>query len=901
MVKRLIFLLLFSVSLAYGQSYVPNAPAGTTSVSTTSRFHQNSIDSLNDLWLSINGKFFKMPTFVQAYNIFLTQTAATASYYPLTGNPAGYYKPSDTTSTLQTIANFYPKGDRRYYTKGYLDNNFFRKGTDTIGVLNVDALNIMSPEFRWENPTETDTIGPTTATYNAFTVNQINHFGTHNDTIKVIPFINVANAIRTYIGSTLPGCTGCEVIANKMTALDNSTTHYPASSAVLTAVTKARADSADAITANTTVAAWGNSLTYGFGSSKPIVTSYPGQLSLLTGYNVVNLGISGQTSTQITARFLADTIHRNLPTIIEVGRNDLPDTSVIHSNLASIISALNAVGNNRYLIITILNKNTSSEYSGTSLYNTIVSVNNYTKTLYPGHVLAWRDSLVAHYNPSLPQDVIDHGHDVPPTSLTYDGLHENNAGYALEAAILAKAQYMNVLNPAMQRKDSTLVALNNINAIMASPPAIGAKNPQAATFLDLNAIGQITAQNGINLTNGSIVPLQNQVSSLGISNSTQFLNIYGKNYYATSIRSDATDLTFYNPGGTTQLATLFGATGDLLIKTSTSQTDAGYRFNIANSGTNGYFAAGSATIGTTGALNAKIGTTTIYLTPTSANTNDSIPVKLAATGKLGAVKTLSISQIDTTSSNGAVSKLSLASQMALKVSTIGVTSANGVSATSSGGINPRLTVTLNAITPSSINISGLAPSFPLAVDGSKNVIAQTYTGTFGTSVQQYAPLIIGVQPTSTYNLSPASTINAPKDSIVVHEGNTLATIPATALPFAVTASDLTAQTTANTSVATYTTPAIGTYRIGGYVNITAVTIDVIEMQVTYTDENSTSQTANFFTQGATSALLSAIGNSAFPTMDIRCKSGTAITVKTTLTTGTGTISYDTGATIQKLR
>lgn len=117
----------------------------------------------------------------------------------------------------------------------------------------------------------------------------------------------------------------------------------------------------------------------------------------------------------------------------------------------------------------------------------------------------------------------------------------------------------------------------------------------------------------------------------------------------------------------------------------------------------------------------------------------------------------------------------------------------------------------------------------------------------------------------------------------------------------VASADPTAQTAANTSVATYTTTANGTFRIGGYINIATVTVDVIEMQVTYTDENSTSQTANFFTQGATSPLLSSVSNSAFPTMDIRCKTGTAITVKTTLTTGTGSILYDCGATITQLR
>lgn len=112
--------------------------------------------------------------------------------------------------------------------------------------------------------------------------------------------------------------------------------------------------------------------------------------------------------------------------------------------------------------------------------------------------------------------------------------------------------------------------------------------------------------------------------------------------------------------------------------------------------------------------------------------------------------------------------------------------------------------------------------------------------------------------------------------------------------------DLTAQT-AGVNVTTFTVGAsTATFNISGYINITAVTVDVIELQCTYTDENNTAQTANFFTQGATSALLSAIGNSAYPPMVIRAKNATVITVKTTLTTGTGSIQYDTGSRIQQL-
>lgn len=116
----------------------------------------------------------------------------------------------------------------------------------------------------------------------------------------------------------------------------------------------------------------------------------------------------------------------------------------------------------------------------------------------------------------------------------------------------------------------------------------------------------------------------------------------------------------------------------------------------------------------------------------------------------------------------------------------------------------------------------------------------------------------------------------------------------------VATADLTAQTTAG-NVTTFTVGATTrTFNISAYLNITAVTVDVIETQVTYTDENNTAQTANFFTMGATSALLSSIGNSAYPVMTIRAKNATVITVKTTLTTGTGSITYDAGSRISQI-
>lgn len=112
---------------------------------------------------------------------------------------------------------------------------------------------------------------------------------------------------------------------------------------------------------------------------------------------------------------------------------------------------------------------------------------------------------------------------------------------------------------------------------------------------------------------------------------------------------------------------------------------------------------------------------------------------------------------------------------------------------------------------------------------------------------------------------------------------------------------LAAQAAALTTLRAYTIPATdGMYRIGAFVNITAVSVDVLQFQVTYTDETNTSQTEIFYPQGLTSASLAATGNYTFPTMDIRVKASTTITLKTVLTTGAGSITYDAGGSIEYL-
>jgi hypothetical protein len=111
-------------------------------------------------------------------------------------------------------------------------------------------------------------------------------------------------------------------------------------------------------------------------------------------------------------------------------------------------------------------------------------------------------------------------------------------------------------------------------------------------------------------------------------------------------------------------------------------------------------------------------------------------------------------------------------------------------------------------------------------------------------------------------------------------------------PTVSSSADLTAQTTADTITSVTSVAATSTYNVGAYLNVTAVTTDVIEVQIIFTDENNTAQTITLPTVSTT-------GYVSMTPQIIRVKASTTITVKTTLTTGVGSITFDTGAYITK--
>lgn len=131
------------------------------------------------------------------------------------------------------------------------------------------------------------------------------------------------------------------------------------------------------------------------------------------------------------------------------------------------------------------------------------------------------------------------------------------------------------------------------------------------------------------------------------------------------------------------------------------------------------------------------------------------------------------------------------------------------------------------------------------------------------------------------------------DSILVHNsGGQVKVISANSYSLVVASNDITAQTAAGNITTVTSAASNSTYDVGGYINVTAIATDVIQAQVTFTDENNTSQTISL-------ASISAIGFNSIGVQTIRVKASTTITLKTNLTTGVGTITYDAGGYIKK--
>jgi hypothetical protein len=242
------------------------------------------------------------------------------------------------------------------------------------------------------------------------------------------------------------------------------------------------------------VAFWGDSYTAGSYST----SSFPGEYGLYSGMNVYNGGVGGETSDQIRARFIADTAKYRYPTVIWSGRNNFQDTTQVKSDIAAMVAALQSVGNNNYIVLSVFNSNLSgaTEWVGGNQYNIITKLNNYLSQTYGKHYLDLHAYIVSQYDATIPQDVIDFGHDVAPKSLRADSLHLNKKGYRLAARYLYD-QTIKYLDTTSER----ILSVQSARGLLQNMPSLNLADSGLITIGGLQAVYMPNQ----GATNGSIV------------------------------------------------------------------------------------------------------------------------------------------------------------------------------------------------------------------------------------------------------------------------------------------------------------------------------------------------------------------------------------------------------------
>ncbi|ART48960.1 arylesterase [Acidovorax carolinensis] len=168
---------------------------------------------------------------------------------------------------------------------------------------------------------------------------------------------------------------------------------------------------AQAVAADATVLALGDSLTSGVGAASPDA-AYPAVLQRLTGWRVVNGGVSGDTSAQALERLPALLLaHKPALVIVSIGGNDFLrrlNASVTRTHVHQICDQARASGA-QVLLVAVPELSlmaAAGRLSDHAMYEDIAS-----ELKIPLHSKGWADVLA---NPQL----------------RADSVHANAAGYA---------------------------------------------------------------------------------------------------------------------------------------------------------------------------------------------------------------------------------------------------------------------------------------------------------------------------------------------------------------------------------------------------------------------------------------------------------------------------------------
>jgi lysophospholipase L1-like esterase len=189
--------------------------------------------------------------------------------------------------------------------------------------------------------------------------------------------------------------------------------------AVAPAPVAAPAPSPTAFAGPSSIALWGDSMVPGIARAFEYMWSPPRR--------IFDGGIAGQASPEIAARATADVDHRDWITIYWMGHNNITDPERVKADLAASIAHL-APGNDRFIVLSILNNGDGSADRGSDRYNTVLKLDSELAAAYGNNYLDIRSFMVAQSNPGNPQQAEELRRDVPSSTLRFDGIHLHGPG-----------------------------------------------------------------------------------------------------------------------------------------------------------------------------------------------------------------------------------------------------------------------------------------------------------------------------------------------------------------------------------------------------------------------------------------------------------------------------------------
>lgn len=174
------------------------------------------------------------------------------------------------------------------------------------------------------------------------------------------------------------------------------------------------------------VIAWGNSLTFGTGATSADST-WTSQASRLSGYNFVNKGVAGETSSEILTRVYAESADTLLMPSVFWAMENNTDTARMTSSLDSFVAKIN---HNRWVAVAPILR--SGNPIGNAVYDEQRKWTSDAFKRYGNHIIDMQYWLL-NFGDGSANDNTDIANGVIPRSLRVDIIHFNDKGYRIVA------------------------------------------------------------------------------------------------------------------------------------------------------------------------------------------------------------------------------------------------------------------------------------------------------------------------------------------------------------------------------------------------------------------------------------------------------------------------------------